>query len=191
MNGALIALVGVSGTLAGIIIKAVFDRFAEQGRRDREDVIWRRENALEIAAEFLSAADLLHVEQRTLQQLAEAVVAARQAGHADAYAQHGAQLDIEKAKHRALLERANESLSKLSLLIDQETLLAASDYLHVVGTRPFDVETPGKKAHLIDLMRADLGLPERTVDPATALTPDEVVAKIEEMRKATEGDIST
>jgi hypothetical protein len=151
---------------------------------ERDEVVWRRQHALAAASDFLAAADLVHPIARTMDGIITNIVASRQARHLDVVEQESARLEVERANERRELEKASAALSRLSLLVEQATFLAASQYLEAVVTHPNDERTPFRKAALVDLVRADVGLPPRKIDPATALTGDEALAKIKGVRQA-------
>jgi hypothetical protein len=181
----LVGLVGVFGALLGIVVKALFDRANEKSRREREDVQWRRENALGAAADFLSATDLLHAVVRTVQDLTTTLrtppVPLEQA------ATLRAAIAFEQSRQRQETERASDALSRLSILVSQETFLAASQLLEDVQMKPMEPTNAFLKAHLNDLLRADLGLPPRVIAESDGLSADAALAKIESERQRIKG----
>ncbi len=96
---------------------------------------------------------MVQVLGRTIADSVEDFLASRQAGHTNVLQERWARLEAEKVQKRAALEKANNALSRLSLLLEQETYLAASRYLEAVARRPADPDNGGLFAHLNNVLR--------------------------------------
>jgi hypothetical protein len=175
-----IAFVGIGGTIIGTALGSAGNILADRRREKSEAIVWRRQHTLTSAAEFLSATSVIQVEGRTIKDFAEEIVAAHQARHETGELHE--RLATHQASKHAALQRADDALSRLSILLPQEPYLVASLYLGLITTDPHAASAMAVRAHLNDLLREDLALPPRETAAGTEISPEEYLEKVAELR---------
>jgi hypothetical protein len=177
------SLIGFAGVVVGVLLTVLLQAWQERERRKWETIVWRREHALAAASDLLQAVPNVAINGRTAVDLQAALEAARAAGQVQEVRQLEAQLEGIRRQRDQVATEGGDALSRLSLLVSQETYLACSDYFLGVMQAPHRIDTAGVGAHVNNLLRADLGLPERKIAKGQGITAEEYRTKVEQLRR--------